>query len=155
MRRRGGFTLIELLIVLFLFAVLSIAAGTFMVDALRALHLAERRVQMNRFVPVLHDVWRAALRESDPADWRIVDGGLVADDLAIHRVEDRLSIRYQSRERAVPLPSILETSIDIERNAGLADCAVLSLRWESRRLTTTTRHRVRLVACGKGTHATP
>jgi prepilin-type N-terminal cleavage/methylation domain-containing protein len=155
MRRRGAFTLIELLAVLFLFAVLAITAGTFMVDALRALNLAERRVQMNRFVPVLHDVWRAALRESDPADWNLVDGGLAADELAILRRDDRLVIRYRSRERVVHLPSILETSIDIERNPGLADCAVLSLRWESRRLTTVTRHHVRLVACGKGRDATP
>jgi prepilin-type N-terminal cleavage/methylation domain-containing protein len=150
---RRGFTLIELLTVLFMVAILSISAGTFLVDALRSLHLAEKRVQMNRFVPLLHDVWRNALRDSNPASWQLVDGDLVAGDLRIGRSGHRLVIQFQGRERALPLPSITDTEIAIEHPGAGADCAVLTVAWEERWLTSVTTNRVRLVACGEGRDA--
>lgn len=152
MTARRGFTLIEMLVVMFLFAVLSISAGTFLVDAWRAMYRTEQRLLMNQSVPAIHDFWRGVLRETQPDLWRMDDGRLRAGEVTVGRVADRLVYRRGDLERAVPLPAIAETRIHIERGGQTADRAILTLAWSTRRLSTVTSNHVRLVACGRGNH---
>ena len=150
MNRRAAHTLVELLTMLAITSVVFAITFRLFVDGWQASRHALRQAETRQRVALVMNRWQREIRGTRPDQWRVEGATFRAGDRWVRREKDDLVFGDAARAASVFLPASVGCAFAIERKAGLADCAVLTLALPAHRQRRVNTHSVRIVACGGG-----
>lgn len=150
MNKKCGMSLIELLTVVLVAGMIFALVGRLFTDGWWACRNATVRSNDNRLVVMAARQWREDLRKTDPSGWAVDGNTFHAGNSYIRRDPECLVFGDGRGSRAIHLAPATECVFAIERNAGLADCAVMTLTSKWRLLGVDRTDSVRIVGCGRG-----
>jgi prepilin-type N-terminal cleavage/methylation domain-containing protein len=147
MKHRSAYTLIELLTVVGVSAVLFSITGRLFSDGWRETQRIQRQAEAAQIVVIIMERWQHILQSTTPDAWKIDEAGFASGpDRRIRQDGRRLLFVHAAATNSVALPAGTDCAFAIDRNAGAADLAVLtlSLKWPGRKAV----EQVRIVAAG-------
>ncbi len=149
MNRRSGFSLLELTAVIAVVLLGIALTGKLFADACVSIRDALEEAENSRLIGVVVRRWPQAFRDTRATDWKISGNTFVTGKVTIEQEDDALVFHDESGSGAVYLPHAFRCEFSIEQHNTGADCAVLVIHSESRRLGRILTNKVRVVACGR------
>jgi hypothetical protein len=146
-REKSGISIIEMLTVLSICAVLLSASGRLFFDGWSASRNAVKHAENSQAVSLIIKQWQKELSKTDPDNWQVIDNVFYTGSSVISVKEQHLVFDRNSTARAIYLSSNADCIFSIERHDSLADCAVLTLKVESKYYRTIKINNIRIVAC--------
>lgn len=145
--KRMAFSLVELLLVMALGIMLVGAAYRVVYLSWSTCRESTRQAWRNQEISLFRKRWRSFVHSLPATGWTMTDGTFRAGSDWAAVSSDKLVLCARQRRAEVVLPRGMEAGLTLEQAPGRADCAVLTMSWQSRFLRRTREHAVHIVAC--------